>query len=155
MTDKRYLFRGFHPDENGKTTITLNGEKIRGEWLYWNALGMLAEPRTKTVPLTNVRFLKGNFIEFDTVGQWVTTDKNGNDLFEGDKVKSKWYGVGEVCFGEFAFSHCDEYQCNHYGVYAKCKLKDKYTQDDGYALIPSEVDFDEIELIGNKWEVCE
>lgn len=33
MNDKRHLYRGFHPDENGETVITLNGEKIRGEWV--------------------------------------------------------------------------------------------------------------------------
>lgn len=31
---REILFRGFHPDENGTTTITLNGKKIKGEWVF-------------------------------------------------------------------------------------------------------------------------
>lgn len=30
---KEYLFRGFHPNEHGITTITLNGRQIKGEWI--------------------------------------------------------------------------------------------------------------------------
>lgn len=30
---REHLFRGFHPDGNGTTEITLNGEKIKGDWL--------------------------------------------------------------------------------------------------------------------------
>ena len=30
---REILYRGFHPDKNGTTEITLNGGKIKGEWV--------------------------------------------------------------------------------------------------------------------------
>ena len=91
MTDKRYLFRGFHHDENGKTVITFNGEKIRGEWVYWNKFGYLIDINIHDMiwdeeECTFLRVNDEQILE-ETVGQWVTTDKNGKDVFEGDFVK--------------------------------------------------------------------
>ena len=31
---REILFRGFCPSENGKQIITLDGEDIRGDWVY-------------------------------------------------------------------------------------------------------------------------
>lgn len=90
----KILFRGFHPDENGKTTITFNGEKIKGEWVY----GLLPFRNKIRVFTTHKWNDEGEEREYDTtedlsvlpetVGQWVTNDKKGRDIFEGDVVKS-------------------------------------------------------------------
>lgn len=82
----KILFRGFHLDNNGATTITLNGEKIKGEWVYGSYL-----PRTRTIA-KEVEERRG-IIKFkyflvlpETVGQWVRTDKDGKDIFKGDII---------------------------------------------------------------------
>ncbi len=119
MTERKILFRGFHPTKRGKTTIKLNGKKIQGEWLYWNAIGLLADKNTKIVPLTNVQFLKGKFIEYETVGQWVTTDKNGNDVFDGDKVGFIIDGtsyIGELRYSQSELRYLFYYHGNKYAI---------------------------------------
>ena len=77
------LFKGFHPDENGKTEITLNGKKIKGEWVY----GDLSQHKT------GKRFIKsGSAIHSfevipETVCEYVKDDSKGNQVFENDIVK--------------------------------------------------------------------
>lgn len=90
MTERKILFRGFYPDENGTTTISLNGEKIRGKWVYGyrcecvEAVGMhKTYPAIQQVDDGSLYFRK---VLPETVGQWVTTDKNGKDVFEGDII---------------------------------------------------------------------
>lgn len=150
--DDKILFRGFRASESGKEVIKLNGEQIWGDWKYWTVTGRLVHGE-------NFEYMSGGFvcdidIIFETIGRWALTDKNGKNVFTGDNVKGKWYPVGEVCFGEFNYSHCDEYECKHYGFYAKADMSDRYIRDDdGYALVPSEVAFEEIELVGSKWAV--
>lgn len=93
MNDKRHLYRGFHPDENGNIVITLNGEKIRGEWVY----GSLLEYKPIFVDKVEYTMVYHNGSGFcydkvipETVGQWVTTDKNGDDVFDGDKIQYRF-----------------------------------------------------------------
>lgn len=31
---REHIFKGFHPCDNGTHTITLDGKKIKGEWVY-------------------------------------------------------------------------------------------------------------------------
>lgn len=155
MNDKRYLFRGFHPDERGKTTIVVNGEKIKGEWVYGDLLtcGFDYETAIRVHNAYETGESALILVLPETVGQFVTTDKNGKDVFEGDCILHKLYGNGEVDFGEYKFSACDEYECEHYGFYAKSNsVKGYIVNNDGYSILPSESDH--IELIGNKWE-CE
>lgn len=96
MNDKRYLYRGFHPDKKGKTTIVVNGDKIKGEWIYWDCFGACTRPFARTVrgKRIHVDYLFPSDIIPETVGQWVTTDKNGKDVFEGDIAKVI------TCFGD-------------------------------------------------------
>lgn len=140
MTDKRYIFRGFHPDENGKKLITYNGESVRGEWLYWNNYGRLYDSKKwqPTEYETDGYFAKyASEIEIlaDTVGQWVTTDRKGRNVFEGDRCKAflsftNSYETGEVVYIK---SDC-EYALQHEFFIGRLN------------------NFVKIELIGNTWE---
>jgi putative methionine-R-sulfoxide reductase with GAF domain len=76
----------------------------------------------------------------ETIGQYVTTDKNGKDLFEGDKIIA--YNTAGVAIGMYVVKRsdtwCGFYMCLDSGIecYAiKCQ--------------------DNIELHGNNWECVE
>ncbi|MDE7406456.1 MAG: hypothetical protein K2M89_06260 [Clostridiales bacterium] len=139
MIDKRHLFRGFHPDEIGKTTIILNGEKIRGEWVYWNIKGELVNSETvEECPYFEYGYKKSYVHELEvipeTIGQWVIMDKRGKDLFYGDKVKITFDNREDISYEEGIICWDD------------CEFFVK-TQNEEYALIPNRT-----EVIGNKWE---
>ncbi len=130
MTERKILFRGFHPDENGNTTITFNGQKIRGDWIYWDKFSNVLYDEDIT---SFSSYDLDTDIIHETVGQWVTTDKNGKDVFDGDNVLCAFEdGVFEVQYDEQTLM---------------------WVIGNGVVLI----DFDhcynsDIELIGNKWE---
>lgn len=89
---RKILFRGFHPDNNGTTTIMLNGEQYKGLWIKGNCIHKYyydfeedtfvdewyIHPTDYKNPYT---FL----VIPETIGQWVGLDKNKNDVFEGDR----------------------------------------------------------------------
>lgn len=110
---REILFRGFHPDENGKTIITIDGKKINGEWVISESVHFEDDGKCQ--------FLFGNRtvrIPYDILPETVCqftglTDKNGNKIFEGDIVKYSdeecYYPeeytefVGEIVFESGAF----------------------------------------------------
>lgn len=132
MTDRKILFKGFHPDENGKTTITLNGEKIKGEWVYGSYIEheraiewcSFVSPDGLTVYSDCAEVIP------ETVGQFVTTDKNGKYAFEGDKVRL----VGDDEMGEVVYMPLE------------CRWLIEFN---GEWLTMDDSDF---EVIRNKWE---
>lgn len=103
----KILFRGFHPDNNGATTITLNGEKIKGKWVY----GLLPFRNEIRVFTTHKWNDEGEEREYattedlgvlpETVGQWVTNDKNGKDVFGGDIVQDIDGRIYEIKYFDF------------------------------------------------------
>ena len=117
--NNKILFRGFRPDKNGETVITVKGEKIRGEWVkgYYSELpvgsigatifansdevvcedtdsfiiSITTKQCSSLSPANPLEVVEAETIKVipETVGQFVTTDKNGKDVFEGDKVFCK------------------------------------------------------------------
>lgn len=88
---RKLLFRGFHPNNTGDTIITVNGKKIKGDWVYGSLISCgdrkyicYADDRHS---IFDAGALSSSVIP-ETIGQWVTTDKNGKDVFESDFVKS-------------------------------------------------------------------
>ena len=83
---REHLFRGFHPDENGKTEITLNGEKIKGEWVE----GLPFERDAQTNEINSIRAdIPGTYLVYfvlpETVSEYTgLTDRNDKKIFEGD-----------------------------------------------------------------------
>ena len=89
---REILFRGFHPDENGLQEITLDGKKVKGEWvqgdfcrpcnIVFETIGDDLVLGQKDVPIYN---------DYDvipeTVGQYINLDDcDGPKIFDGDVV---------------------------------------------------------------------
>lgn len=138
--NREYIFRGFHPDENGSKTITLNGKKIIGEWVYGSLI-----TQTKGKNSTELRgawivdYDKEIEVISETVGQYTgLTDKNGNRIFEGYIVQSEEYQAGD----EIGVVVYDSKRCT-YWVHSE-----KYD----WWLMLDEADW---EIIGNIYENAE
>ncbi len=99
---REYLFRGFHPDENGIRTITLKGNKIKGEWVKGSLLSQ-SNNKSRTYIITHdelfiamtgcdecdVAYSSHCQIEVlpETVGQYTGhTDIGKDKIFDGDRV---------------------------------------------------------------------
>jgi hypothetical protein len=119
------LYRGFCRNENGTETIVLNGEKIKGDWIYGglyvnsiiydiksthlimetiDGFGMIEPPMAKPyeiIPETVCEAVRG------------VTDINGKQIFEGDVIDdnySTWevkYNYEHSGFGAY-FLDCEQ-----------------------------------------------
>lgn len=97
MTKDRYLFRGFHKEENGKETIYIDGQVIKGEWVY----GYYIASSTKYVIMPH--FTEKYEVIPETIGQCCgLSDKNGRLIFEKDIIYDK-YDYFEVYFEDGSF----------------------------------------------------
>ena len=109
---REHLFRGFHSDENGTTTITLNEKQIKGEWIEGDLL-------TDGIDyITAIRVHNANehresallAVHPETVGEFIgKTDKNGKMIFEDDIVTintSNNYGNINGFAGIVVYSDC-------------------------------------------------
>lgn len=105
------LFRGFYKTPKGRRTITLYGQSIVGEWLYWDEVGRF-------------KSLSGDFVEALQSEDTITTkiydnlvpetitqavaglrDIQGWQVFTGDLVRDNHTGrVYSVAFVDFSYT---------------------------------------------------
>lgn len=141
---REHLFRGFHPDENGTTIITLNGEKIKGEWIKGDLIEnqgdyYIYHANSDDIWIRvcheNKIVVRAYKVLFETVGEFINlVDKNNKKIFEDDIV------IGRMSSEKYTV------------VWEECqfKIKDKH----GNIYIPRQefLNHIEIEIIGNIYE---
>ena len=101
-------FRGFHKCENGNTIIIINGEPVRGKWVY--GYYFISERDIedgfvwRDIPQIQQRY--GDHYQYfdvipETIGQYTGLhDKNGKEIYEGDIVEYKDFSNGMYLFKE-------------------------------------------------------
>ncbi len=152
MPSDRYLFRGFHKDENGSETIYIDGQPIKGKWVegylveytYKDIIYMNGtSPKTSYIfPMDERSQLKSleKKIEVipETIGQYLNKqDKNDRKIFENDNLKMfqiDYDSETENGYGESTF----EYK----GIHIKATLDFIYSYEFYGEFL------DELEVIG-------
>ena len=79
MAKRERIYRGFVPDDDGDRTIRIDGEQIRGRWVYGGPPKPgEAEPDREGLPVIP-----------ETVGEWTgLTDRAGNKIYEDDIIEA-------------------------------------------------------------------
>ena len=146
---REHLFRGFHPDKNGITTITLNGKQIKGDWVEGN-LFIPDDPSTPTQICMGTSTIRICYdVIPETVGEFINLiDVNKNKIFENDILFSLTFGevLGVVEYGKGTFDsgiYC------YTGFYYKTSCGNV----DHTNLYQLEIDkYSRIKVIGNTFE---
>lgn len=164
---KTVLFRGFNPNNNGETTITLNGEKIKGKWVKG-----FTERRYQE---ENKYFIEDDISKPDydvlpeTVGQWATTLYDGVDIFDEDVIGVHRYDydgseyeeeiIGRVAYDEellcWILAPLSDSQIKYYSKDLKTcsKFVDGAGVVLGLSLCSTRKVTNPIRKLGNIWEI--
>lgn len=142
---REILFRGFHPDENGKERIAIDNKTIPGEWVEGFIYEHLPPLQCITTNdnereksqwcIAKTGFADWNMLRpvelkpviYETVSEFTgLTDKNGKKIFENDIVHSvaNWDNANMVIMfekGEFKQILCEKYKsylpmCGYYNI---------------------------------------
>lgn len=142
---REILFKGFHRCENGKETIWLNGEEIKGEWV----VGFIRPIMSSTKQILGYWIVNKNGSDIEIISETISQftgllDKNGNKIFENDvlKIALENYCTGKIekyfnCYVKY----CETINCNGY-----------FGIDDSNTInkIPHIKDY--LEIIGNRFQ---
>ena len=88
MEIRELIFRGFHPCD-GPETIVVDGEKVKGEWVYGNLfVNKLTGQHMIIAPNKEIDLFDYMTVTPSTVGQYTGLDDSaGRKVFEGDTLK--------------------------------------------------------------------
>ena len=116
---RELLFRGFHPCD-GPDTIVVNGEKVKGRWVYGN---LFVNKRTGQhmiiAPNKEIDLFDYMTVTPSTVGQYTGLDDSaGRKVFEGDVLKftdkpNDYEWTGRIEFGNPNGGYTWGYQIVH------------------------------------------
>ena len=139
MAKRERIYRGFVPDDDGDRTIRIDGEQIRGRWVYGGPPKPgEAEPDREGLPVIP-----------ETVGEWTgLTDGGGTKIFEEDVLDFSIFDhngndtqyTGVIVYSGSRFSVWRYYDSEYYGPNGPFDLDMVCAQDC------------ETEVIGNIWE---
>ena len=102
---RELLFRGFHHCD-GPDTIVVNGEKVKGEWVYgyYAYMGPTGKEKHYIAPEYASAFY-GKEVLPSTVGQYINVDCFGTKVFEHDVIAVE-DEQGEIYRFCVAFGEC-------------------------------------------------
>ena len=116
---RELLFRGFHPCD-GPDTIVVDGEKIKGEWVYGNLfVNKLTGQHMIIAPNKEIDRFDYITVTPSTVGQYSgLDDSDGRKVFEGDILKFRdepndYEWTGHIEFGNLNCGYTWGFQIVH------------------------------------------